>query len=52
MTSDNTYTINWNLTTDEGRRLQTGVYLYRLSVGTDGSNYSSKSKKLIVLTQK
>ena len=52
VTSDNTYTINWDLTTDEGRRLQTGVYLYRLSVGTDGSNYSSKSKKLIVLTQK
>ena len=52
VTADNTYTIDWNLTTDGGRRLQTGVYLYRLSVSTDGSNYASKSKKLIVLTNK
>ena len=52
VTSDNTYTIDWDLTTDGGRRLQTGVYLYRLSVGTDGSNYASKSKKMIILTHK
>ncbi len=50
--SDNTYTVDWDLTTDGGRRLQTGVYLYRLSISTDGSTYASKSKKLIVLTHK
>ena len=49
---DNTYTIDWNLTTDGGHRLQTGVYLYRVSISSDGSNYASKAKKLIILTNK
>ena len=50
--SDNTYTVDWDLTVDGGRRLQTGVYLYRLSISTDGSTYATKAKKLIVLTHK
>lgn len=50
--SSNTYTIDWNLTTDGGRRLNTGLYLYRLSISSDGSSYVSKAKKLIVLTNK
>ena len=50
--SDNTYTVNWDLTVDGGRRLQTGVYLYRVMLSCDGSNYVSKSKKLIILTHK
>jgi hypothetical protein len=49
---DNTFTIDWNLTVDGGRRLQTGIYLYRLSVSSDGSTYASKTKKLIVITRK
>lgn len=50
--SDNTYTIDWDLTIDDGRRLQTGVYLYRLRLSSDGSTSASKAKKLIVLTHK
>lgn len=45
----NTYTVDWDLTTDNGGRLQTGVYLYRASVSSDGSSRSSKAKKLIVI---
>ena len=52
VSTDNTYTIDWDLTVDGGRRLQTGVYLYRLRISSDGSSYASKAKKLIVLTHK
>jgi len=44
--------VDWDLTVDGGRRLQTGVYLYRLRMSTDGSSYVSKAKKLIVLTNR
>ncbi|MDE5570670.1 MAG: type IX secretion system sortase PorU, partial [Prevotella sp.] len=50
VSSDNTYTINWGLTVDGGRRLHTGLYLYRLSIGVDGSTYASKTNKLIIFT--
>ncbi len=43
------YTIDWDLTTDNGGRLQTGVYLYRVKVGADGSKKTSKAKKLVVI---
>ena len=49
---DNSYTIDWDLTIDGGRRLQTGVYLYRIRIASDGSTYASKAKKLIILTHK
>ena len=49
---DNSYTVDWDLTVDGGRRLQTGVYLYRLRISSDGSTYASKAKKLIILTSK
>ena len=52
VSTDNTYTLNWDLTVDGGRRLQTGVYLYRVLLSCDGSNYVSKAKKLIILTHK
>ena len=42
-------TIDWNLTTGNGQRLQTGVYLYRVRVSCDGSDMVSKAKKLIVI---
>jgi len=44
-----TYTVAWNLTTDNGSRLHTGVYLYRVRISSDGSKKVSKAKKLIVL---
>ena len=50
--SSNVYTLDWNLVTDGGRRLNTGLYLYRMSISSDGSSYASKAKKLIILTNK
>ena len=52
VSTDNSYTIDWDLTVDGGRRLQTGVYLYRVRIASDGSSYASKAKKLIILTHK
>lgn len=43
------YTIDWDLTVDGGNSLQTGVYLYRCSIASDGSEYTSKAKKLIII---
>ncbi len=48
-TSDGAYTLEWDLTQDSGGRLQTGVYLYRARVASDGSATASKAKKLIVI---
>ena len=45
------YTVNWNLTLDNGATLQTGVYLYRVRIGSDGSSMTSKAKKLVVVRQ-
>ncbi len=47
--ASDTYTIKWDLTIDGGRPLNTGVYLYRVKVASDGSSYTSKVKKLIVV---
>lgn len=47
-TSD-TYTMTWNLSVDGGRPLGTGVYLYRVKVASEGSSYTSKTRKLIVI---
>ena len=44
-----TYTIDWDLTVDSGQRLQTGVYLYRARLSSNGSSKASKAKKLIVI---
>ena len=43
------YTVNWDLTSDSGTPLGTGVYLYRVKVASDGSSYTSKVKKLIII---
>ena len=49
VSTGNTYTIQWDLTVDGGQRLQTGVYLYRALIGSDGSQKASKAKKLIII---
>ncbi len=49
VSTNGAYTVDWNLSIDGGRRLQTGVYLYRVRVACDGSEQVSKSKKLIVI---
>lgn len=43
------YTVDWDLTVDGGRRLQTGVYLYRVRLGSGGGSMASKAKKLIII---
>ena len=50
--TDNAYIVDWDLSVDGGRRMQTGVYLYRLRISSDGSSYATKAKKLIILTHK
>lgn len=43
------YTVNWDLTESNGQRLQTGVYLYRVRMSSDGSAVASKAKKMVVI---
>ena len=50
--TDNTYTIDWDLTTNTGFKLQTGIYLYRAQISSDGSSKASKAKKLIIIGNK
>lgn len=49
MSESSTYTVAWDLTIDGGSRLQTGVYLYRVHLTTDGATRISKAKKLVVI---
>ena len=49
---DNSYTINWDLCVDGGRRLHTGVYLYRIRISSNGSSQTSKAKKIIIISNK
>lgn len=49
VSAENTYTVDWDLRVDGGARLQTGVYLYRASLSSEGSPMVSKAKKLIVI---
>ena len=44
-----TSTVTWDLTCSNGGRLQTGVYLYCVRLSSDGSNKTSKAKKLLVM---
>lgn len=50
--TDNTINIDWDLTIDGGRRLGTGVYLYRTRISSEGSSQATKAKKLIVISNK
>lgn len=50
--SDRSLTIDWDLSASNGHRLSTGVYLYRVRLGSTGGQQVSKTKKLIVLSNK
>lgn len=50
--SDNTMTFDWDLTTGNGGKLGTGVYIYRIRLNCEGGSYVSKAKKLIILSNK
>ena len=47
--TDSVYTVDWDLTVDGGNRLQTGVYLYRVLISSDGSSQASRAKKLVIM---
>ena len=49
VSASDSYMVDWDLTTDGGRPLNTGVYLYRIKVAADGSSYTSKTRKLIII---
>ena len=46
--ANTTSTVTWNLTSNEGSALKTGVYLYRVSVANNGGKKVSKTEKLII----
>lgn len=48
-TSAGSFVVEWDLATDGGGKLQTGVYLYRVRLSCDGSDSVSKAKKLIII---
>ena len=52
ISTDNTYILDWDLTTSSGNRLQTGVYLYRVLISSDGSKKASQAQKLIILSNR
>ena len=46
------YVMSWNLTGSNGAPLQTGVYLYRVKLKSEGAVRTSKAKKLIIVGNK
>ena len=45
----NTIAYKWDLQTDSGAKLNTGIYLYRIKLSSNGSSYASKTKKLLII---
>ncbi|MCR4919007.1 MAG: type IX secretion system sortase PorU [Prevotella sp.] len=45
---NSTYSVSWNLSTSQGKRLPAGIYVYRVRLASGGSDYASKSRKLII----
>ena len=50
--TDDTYLIDWDLTSGNGSRISTGVYLYRVRISSNGSSYASRAKKMIIISNK
>lgn len=47
--ASNMITHKWDLSTDSGAKLQTGIYLYRVKLGNNGSYSSTKARKLLII---
>ena len=43
--------ISWNLLSNDGQRVKTGIYLYRVSIKTSDSDITSKTNKMLVVEQ-
>lgn len=52
MSTGNAYTVRWNLCAEGGAKLQTGVYLYRVAISSEGGEQASKARKLIIINNK
>ena len=50
--SGNVYTMDWDVTISGGRPLMTGVYIYRITVSSDGGSEVSQAKKIIITGNK
>ena len=43
--------ITWNLISNDGLKVKTGVYLYKVSIRTKGSDITSKTNKMLIVEQ-
>jgi len=43
--------LTWDLVTNDGKKVKTGVYLYRVNIKTSNSDVSSKTNKMIIVEQ-
>ena len=50
--SGNVYTMDWDVSISGGRPLMTGVYIYRITVSSDGGSEVSQAKKMIITGNK
>ncbi len=50
--SGNVYTMDWDMSISGGRPLMTGVYIYRITVSSDGGSEVSQAKKMIITGNK
>lgn len=50
--SSNTITVDWDLSTAGDSRIGTGVYLYRVKMETTEGEFSARTKKLVILSNK
>ena len=48
MSTNDTYTFDWDQSVDGGRVLQTGVYIFKVSLSSDGGGESSKAIKQVI----
>ncbi|MCD8202817.1 MAG: type IX secretion system sortase PorU [Prevotella sp.] len=49
--SSSSYTVDWDLKGNNGEQLETGVYIYRVRISSDGSQAVSKAQKLVIINR-
>jgi len=47
----NADTISWNLISNDGQKVKSGIYLYRVSIRTSDSDITSKTNKMLIVEQ-
>ena len=50
-TANGYHTIDWNLTSNSGAALPSGLYLYKVNISCNGSKETTKTKKLVIRKQ-